>query len=41
MIVENVANLDQLPERAQIVMAPLKLQGANGAPVRLIALVPD
>jgi arylformamidase len=39
MIVENVANLDQLPERTQLVMAPLKLEGANGAPVRLFALV--
>ncbi len=41
MIVENVANLDQVPERAKLVMAPLKLAAANGAPVRLLALVDD
>jgi arylformamidase len=41
MIVENATNLDQLPERAQIVIAPLKLEGANGAPVRIYALLPE
>jgi len=40
MIVENVTNLDQLPERAQIVMAPLKLEEANGGPARIFALLP-
>jgi arylformamidase len=41
MILENVANLDQLPERAQVVVAPLKVRGANGGPVRILALLPD
>jgi len=41
MILENVANLDQLPERAQVVVAPLKVARANGAPVRILALIPD
>ena len=41
MILENVNNLDQLPERAQIVVAPMKVAGANGAPARIIALLPD
>jgi len=41
MILENVNNLDQLPERAQIVVAPLKVAGANGAPARIFALLPD
>lgn len=41
MILENVANLDQLPERAQVVVAPMKLRNANGAPTRIFALLPD
>ena len=41
LIIENVTNLDQLPERAQIVVAPLKVAGANGAPARIFALLPD
>lgn len=41
MILENVANLGALPERAQVVVAPMKLRGANGAPARIIALVPE
>jgi kynurenine formamidase len=40
MIVENVTNLDQLPERAPIVIAPLKLEEANGGPARIFALLP-
>jgi arylformamidase len=40
MILENVANLDQLPERAQVVVAPLKLARANGGPARIFALLP-
>jgi arylformamidase len=39
MIVENATNLDQLPERTQVVIAPLKVEGANGAPVRIYALL--
>jgi arylformamidase len=41
LIIENATNLDQLPERAQIVVAPLKVRHANGAPVRIFGLLPD
>jgi kynurenine formamidase len=41
LIIENVTNLDQLPERTQVVVAPLKVREANGAPVRIFALLPD
>jgi len=41
MIIENVANLDQLPERAQIVVAPMKVRDANGGPTRIFALLED
>jgi arylformamidase len=41
MIIENATNLDQLPPRAPVVVAPLKVQGANGAPARIFALLPD
>jgi arylformamidase len=40
MILENVNNLDLLPARAQVVVAPMKVAGANGAPARIIALLP-
>jgi arylformamidase len=41
MILENVSNLDQLPERAPVVVAPMKVAAANGAPARIFALLPD
>jgi kynurenine formamidase len=41
LIIENATNLDQLPERARVVVAPLKVRAANGAPVRIFALLPD
>jgi arylformamidase len=41
MILENVNNLDQLPDRAQVVVAPMKVEGANGAPTRIFALLDD
>jgi kynurenine formamidase len=41
MILENVNNLDQLPDRAPIVVAPMKVARANGAPARIFALLPD
>ena len=41
MILENVDNLDQLPDRAQVVVAPMKVARANGAPTRIFALLPD
>jgi kynurenine formamidase len=39
LILENVANLDQLPERAPIVVAPLKVRAANGGPARIFAFL--
>jgi kynurenine formamidase len=41
LIIENATNLDQLPERAQVVVAPLKVRDANGAPARIFALLTD
>lgn len=41
MIIENVANLDQLPTRVRVVVAPMKLRDSNGAPARILALLPD
>src|SRR5436305_83311 len=41
MILENVNNLDRLPDRAQVVVAPMKVARANGAPTRIFALLPD
>ena len=41
LIIENATNLDQLPERAQVVVAPLKVRDADGAPARIFALLPD
>jgi kynurenine formamidase len=41
LIIENVANLDQLPERVQVVVAPMKVRRANGGPARIFALLPD
>jgi kynurenine formamidase len=41
MILENLANLDRLPARTQVVVAPLKVRAANGAPARVLAFVPD
>jgi kynurenine formamidase len=39
IILENLASLDGLPPRCRIVVAPLKVAGANGAPARVLALV--
>jgi arylformamidase len=41
LILENLANLDQLPPRAPVVIAPMRVAAANGAPVRALALLPD
>jgi arylformamidase len=41
MILENLTNLDQLPGRAPVVVAPMKVRQANGAPARIFALLPD
>lgn len=41
MILENLTNLGLLPARTQVVVAPLKVRAANGAPARVFAFVPD
>ena len=33
--------LRALPARTQVVVAPLKVRAANGAPARVLAFVPD
>ncbi len=39
---ENLANLDQLPEAgAFLIAAPIKLEGGSGGPVRVFALLPE
>jgi kynurenine formamidase len=39
---ENVANLDNLPNRGfSIVALPMKIKGGSGGPLRIIAVVPD
>jgi len=40
LIIENLANLDRLPERCRLVIAPLNVDGADGAPARVLALLP-
>ena len=39
IILENLAALDELPERCRIVVAPLKVKAANGGPARVFALL--
>jgi arylformamidase len=39
LILENLTNLDQLPERVLLVVAPMKVKAANGAPARIFALI--
>jgi kynurenine formamidase len=41
LIIENLTNLDQLPERVPVVIAPMKVRSANGAPARVLALLPE
>ena len=41
IILENLAAMDQLPARCRIVVAPLKVTGANGGPARVLALLED
>ena len=38
VIIENLSNLDRLPERTRVVVAPMKVRGADGAPARVFAL---
>jgi arylformamidase len=39
LILENLTNLGELPARTPIVIAPMKVREANGAPARVFALV--
>ncbi len=39
LILENLTNLGELPPRTRIVIAPMKVVAANGAPVRVFALL--
>jgi kynurenine formamidase len=41
MIIENATNLEQLPERVPVVVAPMKVRSANGAPARIFAFPPE
>ncbi len=41
LLLENVANLDRVPARnARVIMAPLKVAGGSGSPVRILAVLP-
>ena len=38
---ENIANLDRLPERgAWVIALPMKIAGGSGAPLRIVAVIP-
>ena len=39
LIIENLSNLGELPPRARVVVAPMKVRRANGAPARVFALI--
>jgi arylformamidase len=41
IIVENLASLAAMPGRCRVVVAPLKVRGANGGPARVLALVDE
>jgi kynurenine formamidase len=41
LIIENLASLAELPARCRVVVAPLKVRGANGGPARVFAFVDD
>ena len=40
VIVENLRNLTQLPQRVQMSITPLPLEGLDGSPVRALAWIP-
>lgn len=41
-IMENVANVDQLPSTgAFLIGLPMKVEGGSGAPIRIVALIPE
>ncbi len=38
---ENIANLDRLPQRgAWVIALPMKIAGGSGSPLRIVAVVP-
>jgi arylformamidase len=39
LIIENMTNLDQLPTRARVVVAPISVRDSNGGPARILALL--
>ena len=39
LIIENLSNLTELPPRVRVVVAPMKVRRANGAPARVFALI--
>jgi len=40
--IENVANLDKLPDKGFMVIAlPMKIKGGSGGPLRMVAFIPD
>jgi arylformamidase len=41
IILENLASLAELPARCRIVVAPLKVAGANGGPARVLAFLDE
>jgi kynurenine formamidase len=41
LIIENVANLDQLPPESFVIALPLPIANGTGSPVRAVALVPQ
>jgi arylformamidase len=41
LILENLTNLDQIPSRTRIVIAPMHVTRANGSPIRVFALSDD
>lgn len=41
LIMENVANMAQLPDESYLIALPLPIANGTGSPVRAVALVPD
>lgn len=40
LVIENLAHLDQIPgPRCQVIALPLKIKGASGSPLRVVAVV--
>lgn len=40
LVIENLSNLEQIPgTRCHIIALPLKIKGASGSPVRVVAIV--